>query len=71
VPCENQAVEQFENVQMKLLLILKISESVPKTSIRQLSQQINLSVRTTDTMLHKSLHLYPQRTGVEELKLAN
>jgi hypothetical protein len=47
VSCKNQAVEQFENVQTKFLLMLKIMENAPKTSIRYLSQQINIFVGTT------------------------
>jgi hypothetical protein len=40
--------------------------------IRQLSQQINLSVGKTHTMLHNNLHLYPYRiTAVQELKPAD
>jgi hypothetical protein len=43
--------------------------NAPKTSIRQLSQQINLFVGITHTMLHKNLHLYPYRiTAVKKLK---
>jgi hypothetical protein len=34
-------------------------ENAPNTSIRQLSQQINLSVGTTHTMLHKNLIFIP------------
>lgn len=40
----------------------------PKTSIRQLSQQVDLSVGTCHTILHKDLHFYPYRlTAVQEL----
>jgi hypothetical protein len=50
----------------------EIMENAPKTSIRQLSQQINLFVGTTHTMLHKNLYLYPYRvTAVQELKPAD
>jgi hypothetical protein len=47
-------------------------ENAPKTSIRQLSQQISLSLRTTHTTIHKNLHLYPYRvTAMQELKPAD
>jgi hypothetical protein len=49
-------------------------ENAPKTSIRQLSQQINLSLRTTHTTIHKNLHtrIYPYRvTAMQELKPAD
>jgi hypothetical protein len=50
----------------------KNDPNVPKTSIRQLSQQMNLSVGTRRTMLHKNLHLYPYCvTPVQELKRAD
>ncbi|RZC38512.1 hypothetical protein BDFB_005194 [Asbolus verrucosus] len=43
-------------------------ENTPKTPIRQLNQQINLSIGATQNMLHKDLHLYPYRiTAVQEL----
>jgi hypothetical protein len=50
----------------------EIMENAPKTSIRQLSQQINFSVGTTHRMLHKNLHLYPYCViAVQELKPAD
>jgi hypothetical protein len=43
-------------------------ENEPKTSLRHLSQQVNLSVKTCRTTLKKDLHLYPYRmTSVPEL----
>jgi hypothetical protein len=60
VSCKNEAV---------LLLILKIKENVSKTSIRQLSQQMNLFVGTMHTMLHKNLHPYRVTAGIEPNRL--
>jgi hypothetical protein len=46
--------------------------NAPKTSIRQLSQQINLSIGTTHVILYKNLHLYLYRvTAMKELRPAD
>lgn len=50
----------------------EVMDNAPKTSVRRLSQQINLAVGTTHKLLHKDLHLYPYRvTVVQELKPAD
>jgi hypothetical protein len=43
--------------------------NAPKTSIRQLSQQINHFVGLTHTTLYKNLHLYPYRVEFTSLSL--
>lgn len=46
----------------------EIMQANPKTPIRQLSQQTELSVGTCHTMLRKDLHFYPYRlTAVHQL----
>lgn len=46
----------------------EIMENAPTTSIRHLSQQVDLSIGTCHTMLHKDMQLYPYRvTVVQEL----
>lgn len=46
----------------------EIMENDPQTSVRHLSQQINLSVGTTHKLLKKDIQLYPYRvTAVQEL----
>lgn len=46
----------------------EIMQNNPKTPIRQLSQQMELSVGTCHTMLRKDLHFYPYRlTAVHQL----
>ena len=43
-------------------------EETPKTSIRELHQQINLSVGTTHKLLRKDLKVYPYRiTAMQKL----
>ncbi|RZC38085.1 hypothetical protein BDFB_014615, partial [Asbolus verrucosus] len=53
--------EVIENVR-------QIMEAAPSSSLRHLSQQVDLSVGTCDTIMKKDLHLFPCRlTSVQEL----
>lgn len=46
----------------------QIMEEQPRTPIRHLAQQVDLSVGTCHSILHKELHLHPYRiTSVQEL----
>ncbi|RZC33064.1 hypothetical protein BDFB_013436 [Asbolus verrucosus] len=43
-------------------------EAVPCSSLRHLSQQVDLSIRTCDIIIKKGLHLFPYRlTSVQKL----
>lgn len=46
--------EVIENVR-------QVMEEAPRTSLRRLSQQVQLSVTTCHTILRKDIHLYPYR----------
>jgi hypothetical protein len=44
--------------------VRQVMEEVPRTSVRRLSQQVQLSTSTCHNILKKDIHLYPYRVQV-------